>query len=475
MKSRIEHVMFTVLMAVFLCGCGQNVNGLGTEDDVKAIRKLFDDFCQAHRYDDGAKLAEFYTDDAMLMPSDEPIVSGKAAIASRYQQDIEKFTAELTTIPDEIEVSGNLAFVRGAFTIKLTPKAEGEKIEAKFKAVSILRKDADGSWKLYCDIWNSDARMPPKNEAAEPPHEFELMPADNATKVSEGVYRVGWIKAFLSDNESRAQMIPVEMKEPYVYWLQWGLERQDVNFDGYVDIAVREHGGAKWGRWYWYLYDPKKMEFYTNTLTKELSELTCASFRADPETKRITVTQFFGADLTEYAYQIIEGDLRLCGSRRIHAGSHAERNEAGGEFHTSPDRWERPRTYHTAMTDISYDEKIAFNRTQPIEIEGKRFSENGAYWFALMKRVDENLDADESLYVFNERDYVVRIDVSGVDHRYGSRAKWINEKLIYYQWWWGRVLGGYMVFDVEREDIVQKEFVKYGGNAFQQFQQAKNR
>ena len=156
-----------------------------------------------------------------------------------------------------------------------------------------------------------------------PPHEFELMPADNATKVSEGVYQVGWIKVFLSDNESHAQMIPVEMKEPYVYWRQWGLEKQDVNFDGYMDIAVCEHGGAKWGRWYWYLYDPEKMEFYTNSLTRELSELTCADFKTDPVAKQIKITLFYGAVLTEYSYEIADGHLRLCGSRRIHAGSHA--------------------------------------------------------------------------------------------------------------------------------------------------------
>ena len=135
------------------------------QDDIKAIRKLFDDFCAAHKYDDGAKLAEFYADDAILMPSDEPIVSGKVAIASRYQQDIDKFTAELTTTPDEIDVSGNLAFVRGTFTIKLTPRAGDEKIEATFKAISILRKSTDGSWKLYCDIWNSDAPLPPKGQS----------------------------------------------------------------------------------------------------------------------------------------------------------------------------------------------------------------------------------------------------------------------------------------------------------------------
>ena len=53
---------------------------VSSKEDIKAILKLFDDFCEAHKYGNGAKLAEFYTDDAMLMPSDEPIVSGKVVM-----------------------------------------------------------------------------------------------------------------------------------------------------------------------------------------------------------------------------------------------------------------------------------------------------------------------------------------------------------------------------------------------------------
>lgn len=150
----------------------------------------------------------------------------------------------------------------------------------------------------------------------------------------------------------------------------------------------------------------------------------------------------------------------------------ALRSSDSQEFHTSPDKWAKPRIYHTTI-DGTYDQKITVNKIQDIEIEEKVFSDNRAYWYALEKRVDKNLEADESLYVFNERDYLIKIDISGIDHRYNSRANWINEKLIYYQWWWGRVLGGYIIFDVEREEIIQKEFVKDGGIAFQQFQQAK--
>ena len=316
---RILYVSIAAFMVSALYGCGQINGSRGNEADVQAIRKLFSDFCEAHKYNDGAKLSEFYTDDAMLMPPDEPIISGKAAIASRYQQDLDKFTVVLITNSDEIEVSGNLGYVRGTFTIRLTPKSEGEKIEISFKALSILRKDTDGSWKLYCDIWNSDASLPPKPNdlTIAPPHQFELIPAENPKKVSEGIYQVGWIRVSLPGDESHVQMIPVQMDEPDANWMQWGLNRQDINFDGYLDIGVCQHGGAKWGRLHWCLYNPQKMEFYTNSLTKELSKLICADFKTDPTTKTIKITRFLDADLTEYSYQISDNHLSLCGLRQL--------------------------------------------------------------------------------------------------------------------------------------------------------------
>lgn len=161
-------------------------------------------------------------------------------------------------------------------------------------------------------------------------------------------------------------------------------------------------------------------------------------------------------------------------SMTLLAASCNKSNKVGSQFHTSPDKWEKPRIYHTEM-DESCEKKISVAKIPVKEIEPKVFSGNSAYWYVLDKQVNKNLQADKSLYVFNERDYLIQVNIAETDHRYDGRAAWINEKLIYYQWWWGRILGGYLIFDVEREKIIQKELVKYGGIAFQQFQQAKNK
>lgn len=155
-------------------------------------------------------------------------------------------------------------------------------------------------------------------------------------------------------------------------------------------------------------------------------------------------------------------------------GSCHKSNTAGSQFHTSPDKWEKPRIYHTEI-DPSCDQKISVTRIPIKETEPKVFSGNSAYWYALNRRVNKNLQADESLYVFNERDYLIKVSIAETDNRYEGKAAWINEKLIYYQWWWGRILGGYLILDAEKEKIIQKELVKYGGIAFQQFQEAQNK
>jgi len=265
-------------------------------------------------------------------------------------------------------------------------------------------------------------------------------------------------------------MIPVEMNEPYTYWPQWGLTMQDVNFDGYLDIAAKQHGGAKWGYLRWFLYDPNSRQFYTNALTGKLSKMSSASLQANPETERITMRCFFGVDLKEYTFRVVAGQLVFYGSKWNLAGT---QEQSEWTFHTPPDRWQQIRMYHTPITDVEYDDKIRLSRYNGVDVGEKTFSPNGGYWFALKTKVDPDLRADTLLWVCTEEDYLIGIEILETDHRYRAKANWINEKLIYLQWWWGRVLGGYLILDVESEQILQKEFVHDGQTAFEQFQQAK--
>jgi hypothetical protein len=138
-------------------------------------------------------------------------------------------------------------------------------------------------------------------------------------------------------------------------------------------------------------------------------------------------------------------------------------------FHTTPDKWKEARTYHGPFYQ-RYEARLELGHSDLGSATGERtMSPNRAYWFVLAER-DRMRSGDANLYIYNERDSLVRLLIK--DYR-SVEANWINEKLLYIEIWWGRVLGTYLILDVEQEKIVTREMVHDGGIAFMQWQQAR--
>ncbi len=70
---------------------------------------------------------------------------------------------------------------------------------------------------------------------------------------------------------------------------------------------------------------------------------------------------------------------------------------------------------------------------------------------------------DTPILIFNERAYLIRIAPTTNDPDYVlKRVEWVNEKLVYIEIWWGRVLGSCFIFDAEKELMVYREMVNDG-------------
>jgi ketosteroid isomerase-like protein len=96
------------------------------------------------------EIAALYTDEAKVLPPDGPIVSGKKAIASFWQEaakGLGLLGATLTTL--DLEVAGDTAYEVGEAQLKTTRGS------AKVKYVVVWRQREDGIWQLHRDIWNS--------------------------------------------------------------------------------------------------------------------------------------------------------------------------------------------------------------------------------------------------------------------------------------------------------------------------------
>ena len=128
--------------------------------DVAAVRQAIEQintkFADALQRGDSAAIAAAYTDDAVLMAPGAPASRGRAEISGAAANLVQsmKFTdVKLTTT--NVDVAGDYAVETGTYVMTVAPKA-GKAVPDKGKYIVVWKKQADGSWKLYRDIWNTD-------------------------------------------------------------------------------------------------------------------------------------------------------------------------------------------------------------------------------------------------------------------------------------------------------------------------------
>jgi ketosteroid isomerase-like protein len=56
----------------------------------------------------------------------------------------------------EVEVSDDLAFARGTYSMDFIIKANGAVIPYEGKYLTVFKKQSDGSWKIYRDSYSSN-------------------------------------------------------------------------------------------------------------------------------------------------------------------------------------------------------------------------------------------------------------------------------------------------------------------------------
>ena len=100
-------------------------------------------------------IADLYAADAVAMPPNQPIVSGRDAIREFWRATVQIPELSLTFEPQQIDVSssGDLAIDRG--TYRLTGKPNGHELDESGKYIEVWRKVGD-DWKVAANIYNSD-------------------------------------------------------------------------------------------------------------------------------------------------------------------------------------------------------------------------------------------------------------------------------------------------------------------------------
>lgn len=118
-------------------------------EDEKAIRAVVDKWMQASKAGDVATVLSLMSDDVIFMvPGQAPF--GKEAFASASQGPAGRMDIEGDAEILELQVLGDWAWLRNHIAITVTVAGQAP-VQRSGYTLTLLRREADGQWRLYRD------------------------------------------------------------------------------------------------------------------------------------------------------------------------------------------------------------------------------------------------------------------------------------------------------------------------------------
>jgi uncharacterized protein (TIGR02246 family) len=135
--------------------------GAGNAGAREAVERLNRQFVEAGRRQDDAAVMKLWADDSVdLLPGMQPLV-GKTAIARWLEGISQRFRGTKVTRYEihfeKIRINGDWAYEWGNSEETIVDPA-GKTFENPGKITLILRRQMDGQWKIYEEMWNSSPR-----------------------------------------------------------------------------------------------------------------------------------------------------------------------------------------------------------------------------------------------------------------------------------------------------------------------------
>lgn len=157
-KERQAHIGMWSLVGIFflvMFAVVAQVPGDVEADEVrKAVEAANAEWVAAFNRGDAVAVAALYTEGATLMPPDREMVRGRQGIQEFWQGAIQRGLKDAVLTTVEVQADGNTAYEIGRVSLTVHAKDQAPKpISSKY--VVVWKRQANGSWKLHVDIWNS--------------------------------------------------------------------------------------------------------------------------------------------------------------------------------------------------------------------------------------------------------------------------------------------------------------------------------
>jgi uncharacterized protein (TIGR02246 family) len=128
--------------------------------DVRAqIERADAQFTETFNRGDAPALAAMYDTGAVVLAPNAPPMRGRQNIEALWAGARQQGFKTLSLTPTSVEVIGNHAIELGIYVLVVQPPGQGETTD-RGKYMVVWKRQADGSWKLYRDMFNSS--MPPR-------------------------------------------------------------------------------------------------------------------------------------------------------------------------------------------------------------------------------------------------------------------------------------------------------------------------
>jgi ketosteroid isomerase-like protein len=161
--------MRNVLVALAVLGFA--VSGCAKKVDLEAERaallKTDADWAAAVASNNAEAFASFFAEDAIVQAPHLPQMNGIEAVRQWIDTSMSfpGFAVTWTATSAEVAASGEMGYTYGNFTFHIT-MPDGSPLDDYGKYATIWKKQADGSWKVAVDSFNSDVMMMPPPSAA---------------------------------------------------------------------------------------------------------------------------------------------------------------------------------------------------------------------------------------------------------------------------------------------------------------------
>jgi uncharacterized protein (TIGR02246 family) len=126
------------------------------EADLRAIEAINQRDMQFALANDLARMMSQWADDIVLLHPVGPIMRGREAIAAAFRGVETPEIVEYVLDIHEVTVLGDHAFQWGTYHYGMRARGGAETVRTAGKIMRILRRQSDGSWKIYRGISTMD-------------------------------------------------------------------------------------------------------------------------------------------------------------------------------------------------------------------------------------------------------------------------------------------------------------------------------